>query len=361
MNQSMKVSGNSKEKTSRELGGFYCFPPKASWAVGSERIYTIQLQEELQRMGVAAKSIDYAETIFIGKNYLMDFLTKFEPKKSCRYVAMNPSSELYMMSQEKLSFLDLIVVGSFEERSAVSHLGIRTHIFPLIEKSLSSLYPNGDEESAPKPYTLMYHGNRAHLEELGSNITKSLEDLAKLVPVNLLLVYNYEKRNTVKLKIPGVNIQHVPWSVESLLKAALVSDIGIVPALESHGFRFRNLRSVARRFLRISEDKSIYLEFKKTSNYGRALVFMQLGLPVIAEPSPSNAALIPTPEYGELALTRNEWLLSFHRFQSKHERELVVKKTSEHIRALSLDFSSQTRLLLDRLSDLPAAGLGQAD
>ena len=49
------------------------------------------------------------------------------------------------------------------------------------------------------------------------------------------------------------------------------------------------------------------LRFKETTNNGRAFVFAQYGIPVVADMTPSSCALMGENEYGYVAYSPNQW------------------------------------------------------
>lgn len=80
-------------------------------------------------------------------------------------------------------------------------------------------------------------------------------------------------------------------------------------------------------------------EYKYTTNFGRALLFMQAGVPVVAEASPSNAALLGANEFGRLVVSAPGWKYALSELiGDEHLRGKLAEKGLER----SKDFTLET-------------------
>ena len=117
------------------------------------------------------------------------------------------------------------------------------------------------------------------------------------------------------------------WSVEDEL---LDCDIGIVPNASS-------ISEIHRKYiLNYLDTKNVHgynsdyiLRFKNKSNFGRALVFMQLGIPVIADFTPCHFDVIKMNETGYLALSKEGWLDALNKLKDVKNRKRISKNALE--------------------------------
>ena len=87
-------------------------------------------------------------------------------------------------------------------------------------------------------------------------------------------------------------------------------DIGIVPCTNNYLFdkHYNDSKFFVNFFKKIYGRTNDYnIQFKVTSNSGRAFVFHQLGIPVIADFWPSNFEILDNKSNGFLAHSRNGW------------------------------------------------------
>ena len=72
-----------------------------------------------------------------------------------------------------------------------------------------------------------------------------------------------------------------------------------------------------------------FFRFKNKSNAGRCFVFHQLGVPVIADLTPSNLHILGNPECGYIANNKQTWEAAMMDMTDKNKRDLVSKKAKE--------------------------------
>ena len=315
----------------------FVYPLSPDWNVGSQRIYSLAVIDILQERGHLTKSLSEAKVIYVGRGFLRQFFREATVGVDQIIVSMNPSSELAWLEKKTLNRIDHFIVGSFEEQSSLSKYASKTHVLPQIEEWIEQdLYL--EERSKAPCFNIMYHGNREHLDEISEEAKKAIHRFATQVPTRFVLVYDVEKTGRASLRIPGVEVEHVQWSREAMRKNLLEAHVGIVPALTAWSVRPPSFLKWAMNKLRLGSRLDTVLKMKRTSNIGRALVFAQARVPIIAEPTPSNASLIPTPKFGELVLTEKDWYRALTRFADSDERESVARHSFSLIKEIGLSF-----------------------
>jgi glycosyltransferase involved in cell wall biosynthesis len=80
------------------------------------------------------------------------------------------------------------------------------------------------------------------------------------------------------------------------------------------------------------------MRFKETTNNGRAYVFAQYGIPVVADMTPSSCALFGESEYGYVAYSTNQWFNALQRLAQdmglRRKMGLALKKRYETLAGL---------------------------
>jgi len=102
-------------------------------------------------------------------------------------------------------------------------------------------------------------------------------------------------------------------------------DIGLVP----------NITNIRPKIIRTSRKKGLYrddyfLRFKNKSNSGRMFVFMQHGIPVVADITPSNLHILGNTECGFAVFSENGWLNSLRYLCcAKNRRRIAINARRE--------------------------------
>lgn len=161
------------------------------------------------------------------------------------------------------------------------------------------------------PVILGYHGNLIHLNNFRQRLATILPKLAKLHPLELHLVYNIKNKgkwDSGLLESSTIKIRHIQWE-ESVYEEHLANcDIGLCPAfIPVKRELFSRFRTVQKRYTS-GENADDYIQrYKVTSNPGRALIFAQLGIPVIADAIPSITSLIEDGISGFTCISAEKW------------------------------------------------------
>ena len=155
---------------------------------------------------------------------------------------------------------------------------------------------------------LGYHGALEHLMEFPDELTKALEKISKEVSLELVVVYDKSLGNWKK---PNINIKEHDWSFENLIREMSSVDIGLVPSLRKNNFFRKGL--LKNSFLNLTSEspsnisQDYLLQYKVTTNNGRALIFHELKVPVIADFAPENFIINGDSSCGYLAHSEEGW------------------------------------------------------
>jgi glycosyltransferase involved in cell wall biosynthesis len=195
------------------------------------------------------------------------------------------------------------------------------------------IYPQLDRLGAPKRSSssssiiLGYHGNKIHLLEMFPRITLALEALTHYFSVELWMMYNIKQLGKWAKNVPqGVKLRHLQWTEDGYSLYMSQVDIGIVPAL------LPNLdeNQEPSDHLLNQHPTDYTLTFKSTSNLGRAFVFYQYGIPVVADMIPSALQVMKNVEEGFICYSTAAWFDALYRLCASVDlREQIGKKMLE--------------------------------
>jgi hypothetical protein len=155
----------------------------------------------------------------------------------------------------------------------------------------------------------------------GTGVRAALEELGRRRPVELVAIYNVAARGRATLGMPDsrlVDVRHVQLAPataadgtvsDTILQELCRVDVGIVPnLLPVHG-GVRALRGTASLEPWLAYEPFDHLvRFKASSNPGRLYPFARLGVPVVADLTPSLAQFVLDGVSGFLAGSARGWL-----------------------------------------------------
>lgn len=210
--------------------------------------------------------------------------------------------------------IDFVIVGSIEEKSSLSHYD-NVFLFPLIE----NMYQSRDDykkHTSREKLNIGFHGSYTHLSKFEPYLKEALEDFDKICNFQLTIITSNFKWPLGKPKISDLVIKS--WDFNSIKNDILDIDVGIVPNVT-------HLKSDTN----ISTDLGLYdtdyfLRFKNKSNAGRCFVFHQLGIPVIADLTPSNLHILGNPDNGLVASSKEGWLKSLLKMRDFKYRQFLA-------------------------------------
>lgn len=297
----------------------FLFVNRAPRKIGSSRIWVYDLCESLQEAGHRAiiRPVPEAgqyDVVFLGKGGFSPDIAKEAKKLNHGALVgwINPSispRDDPASVQERLNEVDFFIVGSIEERDSLLPYKESIFILPLVERIYTQKKTHTDHE----PIVLGYHGNAVHLTELHPHAAEAIEILSKEVPLRLVAIHPPMRDWEWTKGRPDIEVEQVPWDIDTIEEQLLRCDIGIVPGITPIG---GSERMEALRILDGSRDRDsisgydtdYLLRFKNKSNAGRSFVFHQLHIPVVAAFMPSHFHILGNPECGFLAHSTQGWL-----------------------------------------------------
>ncbi len=202
---------------------------------------------------------------------------------------------------------DFLIAGTVEERDYYLRYNPSIFLVYLIEDDWKLWKRHEDK----KETILGYHGNLYHLEQFYPYLSPALEALAKRHPIRLRAVYDVKGHGLWKVGRPAIPIDDVQWNLETLGRELVQADIGLVTSLSPipDSLRQRAFRSVlGEAWTHFGAYPNDYLiRFKNCTSSGRALVFMQMGVPVVSDMSPELCHILQTGRTGFVAHSSAGW------------------------------------------------------
>ena len=171
--------------------------------------------------------------------------------------------------------------------------------------------------------TITYHGNKQHAVSMFPHVTRALEELAKEIDLELLLIFNRKALLDIPAQYLPRGVRHstIDWHENVYNEEMAETDIGIVPNLTPLKNRTRALTLSTLRDSAFGSNETEFLHrYKPTSNPGRILAFAQLGIPVVADLYPSAAQVIRNGVSGYLAHDAFSWYQSLRTLCIDHDR-----------------------------------------
>ncbi|MAH43385.1 hypothetical protein CL614_06765 [archaeon] len=215
---------------------------------------------------------------------------------------------------------DFVMVGSLEEADSLSF-----YDNIILNAHIESLYYNSDikTHSPVDILKICYHGWTPHLFSFVGGLKMALEDFSKSrkIELNILSEKSESEINwTADLGRPDIPIVFKKWNIATVRDDIGQCDIGICPGVHDLTFQLSTINQNHGKF-----QSDYIMRYKNKTNNGRALAFMALGVPVIADFSPSNFHLFGDEKNGYVAHTPMGWLRSFNRLSDFNIRNKVAK------------------------------------
>tara|TARA_X000001388_G_scaffold76473_2_gene73913 strand:+ start:2054 stop:3052 length:999 start_codon:yes stop_codon:yes gene_type:complete len=271
---------------------------------GSYRIWIHDLNKYFREVGVNSstshenpKNLEDSDVIICGKEnfHAAAQLKKLYPSKKVGVINLS--------SDKKGLPIDFVIVGSLEEKDSLSHYS-NVFLYPLIER----MYQDPDDYKQHKnssPITIGFHGHYPHLSKFSPHLSQALEDMEKIHNIKLKIITSYAGFDWKVGKPKIKNISMKSWDIKTIKQEILGCDIGVVPNITSLNLNDLGLKTSANLGL---YDTDLAVRMKNKSNAGRCFVFHQLGIPVVADLTPSNFHIMGDPECGSIAMSSDGWL-----------------------------------------------------
>ena len=301
--------------------------------VGSKRVFIYNMYDTLKSLHYNVKLNepidDSFNIIILGKHLLHECKNiRKNIKHECLLGIVNPPNDDRMLAFKNI--LDFYISGSIEERDSLLKYNNNCIYYPLIETWFKKFKVHQEKDEL----VIGYHGNHEHLKSFIPNINWALEEFSKITKIKLKIIAGNHNGSNEKWLIgkPNIEIEQVFWNQNTIENELLDCDIGIVPNIV-------NLDKYTSDYIISYLDskkkegyKSDYiLRFKNKSNIGRALVFMQLGIPIIADFTPCHFDIIKMNETGYLAFSKEGWLDALIRLKNANTRKLISTNALEKI------------------------------
>jgi hypothetical protein len=230
------------------------------------------------------------------------------------------------LSGDSTQRFDFSIVNSIEEKKSVEHLCQETVIVNLVERMYEGVVLKQHKSS--EVFKIGYHGSYTHLSKLGDDgFADAFRTLAleRGENVRLSCVTNdagITQQVLTSIGIPMDYVDNHAWRFETAKDVILQSDVGILPNMTP-------LMSNSSLMSLVDSRNGIYntdyaYRFKNKSNPGRSFVFIQLGIPVITDLTPSMMPMYYDEKCGAVATTKQTWLNALDRFRDPEERTRVA-------------------------------------
>ena len=293
---------------------------KTSIATGSYRIWVKDLSNYMNKIGVQTEinSKCDASVVILGKEnrHHIDYYRRKMPNAKIGLINPSPQGKIKA---------DFIIAGSIEEMDSLSKYK-NVFLYPLIEGMFEDQPLKVHKKVSPS--TIGFHGHYPHLSKLNPYFKPALEEFSKERDICIKVITGPQDFEWSKSK-PKIKIKIVPWHVNTIKNEIGSCDIGIIP----------NITYLKTDIAKSSIHDGLYdtdytIRFKNKSNAGRLFVFMQMGVPVIADITPSNLHLLGDPECGYAVLSKEGCLNGLRWLSDPSNRSKMAQKARKEFNRL---------------------------
>ena len=284
--------------------------------VGSYRIWIHDLAQYFNELGIEASINELPDNI---KSNLVIILGKSDIGQCEHYKKKYPNNIIGIINPIAgiLYSADFIIVGSIEEKDSLAK-NKNVFIFPLIEgkyrKIMQKTHIDKDR------IIIGVHGSYTHLSKFNPHLKEAIEEFSKDVNILLRVITNPNAPKWFygRPKIPNIKI--LDWNFKTFSKDVSSCDIGIVPNIVDNTPIFKTT----------SRAKGLYktdyfFRMKNKSNSGRMFVFIQHGIPVIADLTPSNLHILGSPDNGFAVFSKDGWLNALRELSNAKNRSKISR------------------------------------
>jgi hypothetical protein len=298
---------------------------------GSYRIWINDLHLYLNKIGIYSEinpsNINEFDVVIYGKG----IKAKLINNKIIGII--NPAVNNY----NQLIDCNFIIVGSIEEKESIIKYNKNCFVFPLIE----NMYLN----ESPKIHTkkdeiiIGYHGNQNHLNHMDCGLKNALEKLSKKRIIKLLFTCSNENE-WIQGK-PNINIEFRKWDINNIKNTINEFDIGVIPNISE----IENNHKLTNNITTGMYNTDIKIRFKNKSNIGRALVLFQMGIPVVADITPSNMHILANPDNGYAVLEEDGWYHALDNLCCEKRRNFISQNAYTEYKRLYDPFEWAQKLV----------------
>ena len=220
---------------------------------------------------------------------------------------------------------DFVMVGSLEEADSLSF-----YDNVILNAHIESLYLDSDIKSHNEVDTLKicYHGWTPHLFSFGGGLKSALEDFSKSRNIELNIISEKSEEEigwSAELGKPDIPIVYKKWNINTVKEDIQSCDIGLCPGVHNLSSALKNSNNDNQYAKFGVWETDFIMRYKNKTNNGRALAFMALGIPVIADFGPSNFHLFGDEKNGYVAHSKMGWLRSLKRLSDFNNRNRIAK------------------------------------
>jgi len=305
---------------------------------GSYRIWVKDLAAYFNEIGITTYINKLPDNI---KSNVVIILGKSDFSKCEEYKKNYPNNLIGIINPTggTLYSADFIIVGSIEEKDSLA-INKNVFIFPLIEnkyrKITQKIHTDKDK------IVIGVHGSYSHLAKFDPYLKKAIEEFSKNVNIVLKIISSPMPKKWVYGRPEIHNIEVSDFNLTTFSSDLLNCDIGLVP----------NISDNTPLFKKTSEDKGLYntdyfFRMKNKSNSGRIFVFIQHGIPVIADLTPSNLHILGNPENGFAVFSKDGWLNALKELSNAKKRNTISRNALSEFNKLYDPIKWATKLISD--------------
>jgi len=297
-------------------------------SVGSTRIHIHNLAYYLNAAGAGVVKNDWSsyekyDVAIFGKNVNVGKLTEARHQNPRLKIGrVNPTDRAPQKQDDIVP--DFFVAGCIQERDYYMKFRRPILIFPHIE-----LFGEAPKTHIPNEgINIGYHGNETHINLMSSELISALSRLAERVNIVVTFLYNVEKLGKARISSAFPH-HHVQWELDRFAEQIQEFDIGIVPNLNRvPSYLLAIMRKLPTKSGGLTD---LVVRYKNTENAGRAFVFYQLGIPVVADMAPSHFHILGNPQNGYLAMSEEGWYQALYSLaiSADHRNEIAANAHAE--------------------------------
>lgn len=313
-------------------------------SIGSYRIWVHDLVHELKSLNIDAQVFSSISQI---RNDSIIILSKGDYNLRAQINEKRCVGAINISSDCKVNF-DFVIVGSIEEKKSLESHYENVVIINLIEK----MYENETLKvhKASDSTIIGFHGSFTHLSKMRYGFSSAINQLIDKGHKIEIVCLTDEMPSFQMLKMLNINsniLKSYRWSQDSAKSIIQTFDIGIVQNTTDLMQVHPELKKLT------SLEAGLYntdysLRFKNKSNPGRAFVFFQLGIPVIADLTPSNIPMFYDESCGYIATCSKTWEKSIIKLMDSNHRNMIAKNAYERFKLL-YSFKDDAKRLVDFL------------
>jgi len=293
--------------------------------VGSYRIWVNDLAQYFNDIGVKSSinklplSLNNKGVIILGKSNTHDYGHYKKQYPNNLIGIINPTGNVKYKA-------DFIIVGSVEEKDSLSK-NDQVFIFPLIERKYKGISHKIHHQK--DRIVIGVHGSYTHLCKFNPHLKQAIEEFSQHVDIHLKVITNGGAPKWTYGKPKINNIEMIAWNLETFSEELMKCDVGVVP----------NISDDRPLFKKTSKGRGLYntdyfFRFKNKSNSGRMFVFIQHGIPVIADLTPSNLHILGNPDNGYAVFSKDGWLKALKELSYAEKRNEISKSAFDTLQDL---------------------------